>query len=543
MSTTTAEAPKSPATPDSGTTAKKGFDAGYLVRWAIPLIIGLVIWFVPVPEGVKPQGMHMLAIFVFTIIALITQPLPTGSVSIIGLAAAMILNVMPMAGQKIPVAADLTKAVQGLSVDQAAAIAKYLKSAVNGGTAIPALAGFQNSTVWLIVAAFFLSEGFLITGLGRRIALLFTRSLGKSSLGLSYGMAITDLVLAPFTPSNTARAGGVIYPIIRSLAELEDSHPTSDESRKRLGSFMMMTAVVINTITSAMFLTAMAGNPVSQLAANSLGLPNVNINWTNWALGAVVPGLISLIVIPLIMYKIYAPTLKHTPEAPAMAIEELRKIGAVTKNEIIMIVTFVVLLILWIFGNQNGTALGIGNINATAAAFFGILVLLVTKVLTWKDMANNKSAWQTLIFFGVLVGMADYLNVLGVVPWVGRVMASAVQGWSWVAAFALLALVYFYVHYLFASNTAQITAMYAVFLTTSIAAGAPPLFAAMMLAYIGNLFGALTHYASGPCGVFFGSGYIKTSEWFRTAFIMSIPVLLIWGVIGTGWMKLVGIWG
>lgn len=133
-----------------------------ILHVAIILVATLAIWFIPAPEGVDPRGMHMLAIFVGTILGLILQPLPTPSVALVGLGAAMITGTMAAKNE--------------------------------------ALTGFGNSSIWIIVAAFFIADGFLITGLGKRIALLFVRALGKSSLGLSYGMAITDLVLAPRHP-------------------------------------------------------------------------------------------------------------------------------------------------------------------------------------------------------------------------------------------------------------------------------------------------------------------------------------------------------
>jgi DASS family divalent anion:Na+ symporter len=491
----------------TGATTARGPRAGTVVRAGLPLLVAAIIWFLPVPDTlgpdgeplVAPSGMHMLAIFVGTIVGLITQPLPTAPVAIIGLAAAMITGTMPL-----------------------------------DGSPPPALAGFSNSTVWLIVAAFFISEGFLVTGLGRRIALHFVRRLGRSSLGLAYGMAATDLVLAPATPSNTARAGGVVYPIVRSLALLEGSTPETEESRKRLGSFLMLTMVHVNTITSAMFVTAMAGNPVAVDLAGGLE-PPVEISWTTWAAAAVVPGIVSLLAVPWLMYRLYPPTVRATPGAPQHAAQDLAVLGPLTRNEWLMIVTCFLLLTLWVLGEPLG-------ISATATAFVGISVLLVTGVLTWKDLAANASAWQTLIFFGVLVGMATYLNALGVIAWIGQEMSDLVAGAHWLIAFGVLSVVYFYVHYLFASNTAQITAMYAVFLATSIGAGAPPLFAALALGFIGNLFGALTHYASGPCGVIAGSGYVPVPEWFRISFVMSIPVIVIWTTIGGAWMYLIGLW-
>jgi len=365
-----------------------------LVRAGVPVAVALVVWFLPVPDAldaegerlVAPEGMHMLAIFVGTIVGLITQPLPTASVSIIGLAVAMITKTMPLEGSPPP-----------------------------------ALAGFSNSTVWLIVAAFFISEGFLVTGLGRRIALHFVRRIGRSSLGLAYGMAATDLVLAPATPSNTARAGGVIFPIVRALALLEGSTPDDDRARRRLGAYLMMSTVLVKTITSAMFITAMAGNPIAVEAAGELSVNPVDISLSRWALAGLVPGLVSLVAVPWLLYRLYPPILKATPDAPGHAAAQLAELGPMKRTEWIMVATFVLLLVLWVLGDAL-------DVSATATAFVGVTVLLVTKVLTWKLMAENHSAWQTLIFFGVLVGMAAYLNELGVIPWIGDTMADLVDG-------------------------------------------------------------------------------------------------------------------
>lgn len=459
----------------------------------LPVVLAVGIYLLPVPVGVNPLGLHMLGIFVGTIVALILQPLPTGSVALIGLALAMITGTQ---------------------------------------TPADALSGFSNTTIWLIVASFFIAEGFLVTGLGERVALLFVARLGRSSLGLSYGMAFTDLILAPATPSNTARAGGVVYPIIVSLSKIENSDPEPDESRKRLGAYLLLTSLQVNVVTSAMFVTAMAGNPIAVAAAAKLG---VDISWAKWALAASVPGLASLIAVPWVMSKIYPPTVTATPEAPRHARERLKAAGPTSRHEKIMAATFVLLLVLWCTGTQLG-------VNATTTAFVGVAILLVTKVLTWKNLVTDTGAWQTLVFFAVLVGMASQLDTYGVIKWVGAVVSHGVAGLPWLVAFAVLTLVYFYAHYLFASNTAQIVAMYAVFLTAAIATGAPPLFSALVLGFIGNLFGGLAHYSSGPAGVIYGSGFIKTSEWFRIGFVMSLVLILIWTVLGGAWMKLIGIW-
>lgn len=487
MSTPASKAPEKPAADPRARNAM-------ISKIVAILLVTLILYFMPVPDGVDPRGMHMAGIFVGTILGLILQPLPTASVALIGLTVAMMTGTMTASKE--------------------------------------ALTGFGNTTIWLIVAAFFIADGFLITGLGRRIALLFVSKLGKSALGLSYGMALTDLVLSPATPSTTARAGGVVYPIVRSLAVVNGSEPTSNESRRKLGSYLLMTSLQVNTITAAMFVTAMAGNPIAvKLAAEN----GVQLTWGNWALGAIVPGIVSLIAMPWVMSKIYPPTLKETPEAPAHAREELAQMGPMSFAEKIMLATFVILLALWVLGDTL-------HVNATAAAFLGISILLITKVLTWKDMAANSGAWSTLIFFSVLVGMAEHLNILGVIGWIGKSVSGAVGGMPWPLAFAILGLVFFYVHYLFASNTAQIVAMYSVFLAAAIAVGTPALFAALMLGFIANLTGGITHFVSGPAGVIYGSGYVPTSEWFKVGFMASLVNVVIWGTIGVAWLRLVGLW-
>lgn len=457
--------------------------------------VGVVIYLLPPPSGVDPRGMHMAGIFIATILGLILQPLPTASMSLVGLAAAM------------------------------------LTGAMNAET--EALLGFGNATVWLIVAAFFIADGFLVTGLGRRVALIFVSRLGKSSLGLSYGMALTDLVLSPAMPSNTARAGGVLYPIIKSLSQVQGSTPDNDASRHRLGSYLLMTSVQVNAITAAMFITAMAGNPIAQAAANQAGV--TRLTWGSWALAGLVPGLVSLAVVPWLMSKIYPPTLTSTPEAPAEARAELKEMGSMHSGEVIMTVVFVALLLMWCLGSQL-------HINPTAAAFGGIAVLLCTNVLSWKKLAGNAGAWSTLIFFAVLVGMADQLTKLGVVGWVGKSLATAVGHYSWPLALLILCAVYFFSHYFFASNTAHIVAMYAVFLAAAIGAGAPPLLAALLLGFLGNLFGGLTQYASGPAGVVFGSGYVHSNEWFKVGAVIGVIMTTIFCGVAVVWTKLIGVW-
>jgi len=473
--------------------AKKG--AELIPAKLLPLIVvvalGVIIWFIPPPEGVKPEAWQLLAIFVATVAGFIAKPLPMGAVAIIGIM--------------------MTTLTGTLSI-------------------VHALSGFGNSVIWLIGAAFFISRAVIKTGLGARIAYHLMKILGKRTLGLSYGLGLADLILAPAMPSNTARAGGIIVPLIRSVAEVYDSAPAKGTERK-IGSFLMMSAFQINIITSAMFMTAMASNP---LAAELAGKAGINISWGSWFLAALVPGLISLIVLPLVVYKFYGPEIKETPEARELAEGKLREMGSMSSGEWITAGVIILLLVLWI----GGQAL---SIDATTAAFVGLSVLLLAGVLSWEDMLNEKGAWDTIVWFAALVMMATQLNSLGFIPWFGETMAGKVSGLEWTTAFLIIALIYFYSHYMFASQTAHISAMYAPFLAIALTVGTPPVLAALVLAFFSNLFSSLTHYANGPAPVVFGAGYVSMGTWWGMGAVISVINIIIWVGMGSVWWRMIGL--
>ena len=456
--------------------------------------VGLLIWALTPfkPDALDTQAWYMFAIFVATIIACITQPMPIGAVSIIGFTLTVLVGVV-----------DIKTAVQG----------------------------FGNNSIWLIAMAFFISRGFVKTGLGRRIALQFVKLFGKKTLGLAYSLVGVDLILAPATPSNTARAGGIMFPIIKSLSESFGSNP-KDGTERKMGAFLIFTEFQGNLITAAMFLTAMAGNPLAQNLAEKTA--HVHITWMNWFLAALVPGLVSLIVVPFIIYKMYPPTVKETPNAKQWAENELANMGPISIAEKFMTGIFIVALALWVTGSLI-------HVDATLTAFIALALLLLTGVLTWKDILNETGAWNTLVWFSVLVLMADQLNQLGFIPWLSQLIAHSLHGLSWPIVIVLLILFFFYSHYLFASATAHVSAMYAALLGVAVAAGAPPLFSTLILGFFGNLLASTTHYSSGPAPILYGSGYITQKRWWTMNIVLGFVYFIIWIGLGSLWMKLIGI--
>lgn len=463
-----------------------------VVKALATIALGAVIWFFPVPQGLKPEAWHLTAIFAATIFGFILQPLPIGAVAL----------------------ASVTFT----------ALAGVLKPA-------EAISGFANTTIWLIVAAFLFAKGFIKTGLGRRIAFLLIKAIGDSTLKLGYTLVLSDLIISPATPSNTARAGGILFPIVRSLCTAFESEPGT--SARRVGSYLMQTAYQGNTITSAMFMTSMAGNPlIALLAAKTL---NIQLSWGQWALASVVPGIISILVIPYFLYKFYPPEIKKTPEAKALAAKELTAMGPMSRGEKIVASVFIGALLLWSTSQYT-------QLDATIVALLAVVVMLAAQVLEWKDVLEEKGAWDTLVWMGALVGLADYLAKLGFIPWFAKTMAASIVGIPWLQAFIVLTVVYLYAHYAFASLTAHITAMYPAFIAVAVAAGAPPYLVALALAFMSNLCMSLTHYAAGPSPIYFGAGYVEQGTWWRLGFIISVINLIIWVGFGSMWWKVLGLW-
>lgn len=459
-----------------------------------PVIVGVILWLLtPMkPAAVPVAGWHMFALFVGTIIVCITRPLPIGGVSILAFALTVLTGTLPM--------------------DKA-------------------ILGFGNSSIWMIAMAFFIARGFIKTGLGRRIALNFVRLFGKKTLGLAYSLIGVDLIMAPATPSNTARAGGVLYPIIKSLAQSFGSDP-KDGTERKIGSFLVFAEYHGDMITAAMFMTAMAANPLVQTLAKSSG---VNISWGGWFLAALVPGIISLIVVPWLIYKMYPPEIKETPNAKQWAEKELDQMGKMTLPEKLMAVIFIIALVLWMTGSLT-------KIDASLAAFLTLGLLLVVGVLSWTDVLHETGAWNTLTWFSVLVMMAGSLTTLGFIPWLSSSIGSMLHGMSWFLVLAILIVFFFYSHYLFASSTAHVTAMYSALLAVAISAHVPPMLAALLLGFFGNLNASTTHYASGPAPVLFGSGYVPQNKWWSLNLVLGVFYLVVWIGIGSLWMKVIGMW-
>jgi L-tartrate/succinate antiporter len=487
--------------------APKAEGGGWHLSWKAlaPVAVALAIALVPAPEGLAQHAWYFFAIFAGVIVGLMLEPLPGAAVGLIGVSVITVLSPWVLYGPPELAKAGFKPANASLAW---------------------ALSGFSNTTVWLIFAAFMFALGYEKTGLGRRIALWLVKALGRRTLTLGYAVTIADTILAPFTPSNTARSGGTVFPVIRNLPALYDSKP-NDPSSRRIGGYLMWVAIAATCITSSMFLTALAPNLLAIELINKTA--KVSFTWLDWFVAFAPVGVILLATLPLLAYLFYRPEVKGGSEVPDWAAAELGRMGGLAGREIALAALVMLALALWIFGGEF--------INATTVAIGVIALLVLGRVVSWDDILANKPAWNTLVWFATLVALADGLNRVGFVRWFADTVGAQMTGLSPTLAMITLVAVFFFTHYLFASVTAHVTAMLPVMLAVGM--GIPGIDIrtfALLLALTLGIMGILTPYATGPSPVYYGSGYIPARDYWRLGAIFGVVFFAVFLLVALLWI-------
>ncbi len=457
-------------------------------RIVVGAVIGVVIWFLPVPEGLSSEAWRLFAIFFTTILMVLIQALPIFPASVLGMVASMFTGV--------------------LRPDQA-------------------YAGFSKDFILLIVAAFLVARAVIKSGLGRRIAFHVIRRLGRSTLGLGYSVMITDALIGPAFPSNTARSG-VLFPIVQAICLGSGSSP-DDGTEKKLGNYLMIVGMASLTVSSALWLTAMATNPVGATIAMDWG---VEIGFGSWFLAAAVPAISALVILPLILLKLVDPETKHTPEAPETAAAELEKMGEMSVRERLTAGVFIFMVIGWALSETLA-------IDKAGIAFLGLGILMMGRVYTMADLKTEGEALSTWVWFGILFTLSTALNEFGFMGWLGDKVASQLQGLTPTVVYVCLIVVYVLLHYLFVSQTAHLLALFGVFTSVGVTSGVDPALMALMLLFATNFFAAITPQGSSANVLFVSSGYLTTAELYKYGAVITLANLLIYLIIGTPWILLV----
>ena len=475
-----------------------------LIKLGVLIALVAGFWYVTPPDGLSVNAWRMFLIYAAAILGLVLKPFPE-PVILLGAVAATALIFNDPKG---------------------------------------ALAGYASTTTWLVFAAFTLSAAFVNTGLGKRIAYLLIGKLGHTTLGLGYVTAFLDLAVAPATPSNTARAGGIVFPIMNSVAVALGSQP--GDTAKKVGSYLMVNTYMVTKVTSFMFVTAMAPNA---LAGDYMKkIMDVSLDWMFWAKALVVPGFLLLLIIPLVVYLMDPPELKKV-DNKKIAEDGLRELGPMSTKEKFLVALFILALLGWMMPSVLKEFFGITKfmgvkiaMNATSVAVGIMALTFITGVMSWDELLKNKSGWSTLIWFGGIVGLSDVLTKMKFFSWLAVVMKSYMNFGDnatlalWVIVFASVA-----VRYLFASGTAYVAAMLPVFLTVGMAAGANPMALALALAASNSYGGALTHYGGAAAPIIFGAGYNTTKSWWTIGGVVAIISFVFMMTIGVGWWKVLGL--
>ena len=460
----------------------------------IPLAIGAAIALTPVPAGLSVDAWRYFALFTTVIVALITEPI---SPAIIGMAGV------------------IAGAMFGLVRETPAQSAQW------------ALSGFGNATVWLIFAGYMFTLGYTQTGLGKRIALHLVRLLGHRTLGLGYAVALADLALAPFTASATARSAGTVFPVVRQIPELYDSRP-HDGTARRLGAYLLYSALATSFVTSSMFVTALAPNTLALTVMRQTA--GVTVTWLDWFVGFAPVGLVLILVVPLLLYTIYPPEIRRAPEAPRWAASELQKMGAMTRKEVTLLLLVCGALALWIGA--------IEYVEPAISAMLVVLLMVGFKVVSWDDVIGHAQAWNVLVWFATMVTLASGLGETKFLEWLAQSMAPTLEGFSLYLAIVSLVGVYFFLHYFFASITAHAASMLPVFI--GIAVMIPGLSAktwALLLAYPLGLMGVLTTYTAGHNPIYYGSGYISRQAFWGLGIVLGVFYLVTYLAIAVPWLR------
>jgi DASS family divalent anion:Na+ symporter len=452
------------------------------------LALALGLWFSPAPAGLAPAAWHLFALFVAAIAAVVVDALPI-----------------------------LTSSVLALAV------------AVLTGTLHPekAYSGFANGTILLIVIAFLVARAVVKCGLGERLGHMVVSAFGRSTLGLGYSVFLVDGVIAPAFPSNTARSG-VLFPLVLSVAEAAGAKP-GVPGRARLGSFLMFSGIASLTLSSGLWFTAMAANPLGAEIARGHGL---DIGFGSWLIASSVPTLLAMVLLPLLLYKVVGPEVQATPEAPRAARQALLALGPLRAHEKIVAATFACMVGLW-------AAAASLDLDSTAIAFLGLGTLLATGVLTLGDIAKEGDVLATYIWFAVLFTLSGQLNELGFMGYLGQRLAARLGGLSPALAGIVLVVAYVLLHYLFVSQTAHLLALFGVFLDVGVKLGVATAPFAFLLLFATNFFSANTPQGSSANLLFAGSGYLSQGELYRLGALTTAFNLVLYLVVGTPWLLLV----
>lgn len=463
-----------------------------MVKFLLSVLLAGIFFVIPSPPDLKVAGWHLFGIFAATILALVLQPMPEAVILILAITAGGIF-VVPL--QEL-------------------------------------LIGYTDSTLWLIVVAVMISIGLKKSGLAKRVGLLLISKFGTTSLRLGYILSFMDFVLATSTPAAPARGGGIVFPLAEGVIEACNSKPGI--TSRRIGSYMTVLLYMVCMITGSIFMTGMGPNLLNvKLAQQMLG---IQITWSMWALAAL-PGVMGLIFIPYLIYKVYPPELTNLESVRQEAIQELKVLGKITTSEYLAGSIFLIIFSLWATGSVT-------HIDATLVSFIGISLMLLCRIIAWKDIAESKEVWSMLMWFGAILGLSMSLSHTGFFSWLTIFLKQLlpIQGLGTYTVLVIIAFLATIPHYLFASLVAYVAAFAPLIFSLIAATDVPRYPAFFLVAYLMVISSTLTHYGNGLGPLLFSKGYVDKKTWWLIGLMVTLFFSILYLVVGPVYWKIIGIW-
>jgi divalent anion:Na+ symporter, DASS family len=463
----------------------------WLITLGFTLLIILGAVFLQTP-GLAPEGKAALFVFFWCIVLWIIRPIPEYLTSIVGAAILLLL--------KKSVPADI-------------------------------LGGFADPTWWMIVFASFLGASILGTGLGRRLAYTILNKLGTSVLKVMYATTMTNNILAPFTPSNTAR-GAIVYGVTEGINDALGFK----KGEKQGDHTISLANMYITATNSNMFLTALGGNAI--FVSLIMKFTGHGVSWNQWFVAAFVPMLPAVLLLPYIIYKLFPPAINEVPMGKEFFAEKLASLGAMTRAEKSTLVIMLLTLLMW-------ATEWLHHIPSTTTAFLMGIALLLPGIgaVNWKQIEKD-IPWPTLLWLGFAMSLAGVVNKTKGFQWlVDQGLASApwMKSIGFTGFMLVIIIVVIFAHILFSGMNAMGMIVIPVVMSLAKARGFDPYVAGLAAALAVGTGGFFLPFNSAPNLLFYSSGRYEISDHLKGALPLAILLVLCLMLGLFVWWPLIGL--
>lgn len=513
----------------SSTSNTTRFTKKELIIYIVCFVVALIFWNISSEgkKGITPTSMHLFAVFLLIVLLLLFTKARISIVIAFSLAfLSLTKNFKCRTSDNLMVDCSLC----GKPVDSKDESVLYKCNGSKGSFSV-ALSGYADPINWLVFFAYQIGYCIEKTGLGKRISYIILKHFGISLHGIGYAIFIIELILAPFIPSNVARGGCIVLPIITSIIKnISQNYRISS----KVSDFLYLCGNHANLIISSMYLTGSASNPVLISKVNSVYGSEYDLSFMKWLIGAIVPVVIVIFIVPRVISIYLGQENMNLEQTQNYSERMLRHMKEMTKDEKYLCLVFIICLTLWV------TA-GITGIETTLVTFIGVLSLIMFNVMSWDDILNNKKAWDTFFWLGGMIVLANQLSEVGISALIGEYIAAFVEH---IPAFPIQVLLLFVFYFLtmifFSSLTGHVIAFAGPFMNAAEKLNIPKGLTVAFLAYYTLLCATLTHYSCGTTVMYYSQSRIKTKQFITVGFIIGLICITVYSTIGSLWWKLLG---